>query len=212
MLATDGLWDVVESDIVRRLGLCFRYHEASALATALTHKAQRRRDRLHMRHDDITVTVVDLHIDCGVFLKTHKSLPNKAYAALPYSRIQKEHQPQSPQQRPQCNQPPKQRRQVAEDSFSNNCHIEDEEDEEDDDDDDVPVVVVGTPRDDSSSPHRKHLRGINHQRNHQGISHSKKADDLRFVQQYCQYEHDPHAHVTVHTLPAHDTPSSCVIN
>jgi hypothetical protein len=63
VLGTDGLWDVVSIDDVRRIGLQSRFKDPRLLASHLAEKAVRRRLRARMRMDDISVIVVDVNPD-----------------------------------------------------------------------------------------------------------------------------------------------------
>eukprot|EP00981_Chlorochromonas_danica_P014437 scaffold8013_cov187-Ochromonas_danica.AAC.2 len=73
VLASDGMWDVIDNHTVRRMGLYYKYNSADALATALARKAHRRRAKRHLRRDDITVTVVDVNQSAALYVKSRYS-------------------------------------------------------------------------------------------------------------------------------------------
>jgi hypothetical protein len=57
-----GMWDVLSSEYVRQWGLHLRHKNPQDLAVFLAYKARKRRSKLSMRMDDITVTVRIFHI------------------------------------------------------------------------------------------------------------------------------------------------------
>jgi serine/threonine protein phosphatase PrpC len=61
VLASDGFWDVVSVEDVRRVGLSAAFVDPRELASHLANKALRRRERAKMRADDITCLVVDIN-------------------------------------------------------------------------------------------------------------------------------------------------------
>ena len=54
VIASDGMWDVIDNETVRRLALLFKHRKPADLALHLARKAVRRRTRFSMRGDDIT--------------------------------------------------------------------------------------------------------------------------------------------------------------
>lgn len=61
ILASDGFWDVVSIETVRSIGMNEKNRDPRDLASALAHKAHRRRTRDRTRMDDISVLVVDVN-------------------------------------------------------------------------------------------------------------------------------------------------------
>ena len=70
VLASDGMWDVLTVEEVRKTVMKFRYPEQ--LAIALAQKARNLRELHKLRKDDITIIVVDIHPD--VFEKLFSKL------------------------------------------------------------------------------------------------------------------------------------------
>lgn len=84
ILASDGVWDVLTSETVRQWSLSKQHGEtARDLAVYLSLKARRRRARLQMRMDDITVTVIDVNPQHALLVKCAgaKNKPGKFYPA-----------------------------------------------------------------------------------------------------------------------------------
>lgn len=85
VLATDGLWDVIDNDTVRRAAAWFKHQSSSALAVYLARKAVRRRVKQNLRRDDVTVTVVDLNVNKHgkrLFLQSNKSVEGRPCKAI----------------------------------------------------------------------------------------------------------------------------------
>lgn len=79
VLASDGMWDVLTLETVRRYGMYYAYKDPKDLAVFLACKARRRRKRDQLKLDDITVIVVDINPQHGVFIKTKYSKPMQAH-------------------------------------------------------------------------------------------------------------------------------------
>ena len=54
VIASDGMWDVIDNETVRRLALQFKHRQPADLALHLARKAVHRRTKRAMRGDDIT--------------------------------------------------------------------------------------------------------------------------------------------------------------
>lgn len=87
ILATDGIWDVIDNETVRRMSLYYKFSSPSELAQAIAYKARRRRERYGMRIDDITVTVIDFSPDKGIFLKDWNNYPSKLYHGISAAKL-----------------------------------------------------------------------------------------------------------------------------
>ena len=54
MLASDGVWDVIDEELVRKMGLYYKYKDPRDFAIYLAEKALKRRTKLKLSKDDIT--------------------------------------------------------------------------------------------------------------------------------------------------------------
>ena len=54
VIASDGMWDAIDNETVRRLALLFKHRKPADLALHLARKAVRRRIKFSLRGDDIT--------------------------------------------------------------------------------------------------------------------------------------------------------------
>ena len=54
MLASDGVWDVIDEELVRKMGLYYKYKDPRDFAVYLAEKALKRRTKLKLSKDDIT--------------------------------------------------------------------------------------------------------------------------------------------------------------
>ena len=66
IIASDGFWDVVTVETTRRIVMNTKYKDGLVTARELAMKARRRRERMGIHFDDITVMVVDINPDCFV--------------------------------------------------------------------------------------------------------------------------------------------------
>lgn len=82
VIASDGVWDVIDSETIRRMALCHKYHRNDVLATTIAYKALRRRNKLHMRQDDITVQVIDVNPEKARFIKSKTSQLNELHPVI----------------------------------------------------------------------------------------------------------------------------------
>lgn len=54
MLASDGVWDVIDEELIRKMGLYYKYKDSRDLAIYLAEKAVKRRTKQGLSKDDIT--------------------------------------------------------------------------------------------------------------------------------------------------------------
>jgi hypothetical protein len=54
VLASDGVWDVIDEELVRKMGLYYKYKDPRDFAVYLAEKALKRRTKLKLSKDDIT--------------------------------------------------------------------------------------------------------------------------------------------------------------
>ena len=54
VLASDGVWDVIDTELIRKVGLYYKYKDPRDFAIYLAEKALKRRTKLHLSKDDIT--------------------------------------------------------------------------------------------------------------------------------------------------------------
>ena len=54
VLATDGVWDVIDEEYIRKFALYSKYKDPKDLALFLAHKAAHRRTKRDLARDDIT--------------------------------------------------------------------------------------------------------------------------------------------------------------
>jgi serine/threonine protein phosphatase PrpC len=54
VLASDGVWDVIDEELIRKMGLYYKYKDPRDLAIYLAEKAVKRRTKQGLSKDDIT--------------------------------------------------------------------------------------------------------------------------------------------------------------
>ena len=54
VLASDGVWDVIDEELVRKMGLYYKYKDPRDFAIYLAEKALKRRIKQGISKDDIT--------------------------------------------------------------------------------------------------------------------------------------------------------------
>ena len=54
MLASDGVWDVIDAELIRKVGLYYKYKDPRDFAVYLAEKALKRRIKQGISKDDIT--------------------------------------------------------------------------------------------------------------------------------------------------------------
>eukprot|EP01036_Dinobryon_divergens_P028474 gene28474-37424_t len=82
VIASDGMWDVIDNETVRRLALLFKHRKPADLALHLARKAVRRRIKFSMRGDDITVLVVDVNPQNAMYVTRLPTDPVGFYHAV----------------------------------------------------------------------------------------------------------------------------------
>ena len=87
VIASDGLWDVISTENIRRLGLYSAYANAEDFAVMLAHKARSRRERNNLRLDDITVVVIDVNPRLARFIKMKESEVDHFYPSVTYTDL-----------------------------------------------------------------------------------------------------------------------------
>jgi len=78
VLASDGVWDVIDEELVRKMGLYYKYKDPRDFAIYLAEKALKRRTKLKLSKDDITgsdifnlfwgYTYIHTYIMCKTFI------------------------------------------------------------------------------------------------------------------------------------------------
>ena len=76
IIASDGFWDVVSTKEVRCRALLPQYANAKYFAMEMVKKAERRRTRLRIRMDDITVICIDIHPQFANFINSKQGFVN----------------------------------------------------------------------------------------------------------------------------------------
>jgi len=61
VLASDGVWDVIDDELVRKMGLYYKYKDPRDFAIYLAEKAVKRRTKLSLNNDDITGLKLRFH-------------------------------------------------------------------------------------------------------------------------------------------------------
>eukprot|EP00597_Dinobryon_sp_UTEXLB2267_P004620 CAMPEP_0170067132 /NCGR_PEP_ID=MMETSP0019_2-20121128/6598_1 /TAXON_ID=98059 /ORGANISM="Dinobryon sp., Strain UTEXLB2267" /LENGTH=778 /DNA_ID=CAMNT_0010274453 /DNA_START=68 /DNA_END=2404 /DNA_ORIENTATION=+ len=82
VIASDGMWDVVDMETVRKEALYYRHREPRDLAVYLAKKALKRRARQNMQRDDITVLVVDVNPRNAIFTGTSRNTKDSYHPAF----------------------------------------------------------------------------------------------------------------------------------
>jgi hypothetical protein len=54
VLASDGVWDVIDAELIRKVGLYYKYKDPRDFAVYLAEKALKRRIKQGISKDDIT--------------------------------------------------------------------------------------------------------------------------------------------------------------
>jgi serine/threonine protein phosphatase PrpC len=88
VIASDGVWDVIDNDTVRRYGMYYAYKEPKDFASFLAVKARRRREKYLLKIDDITVIVVDVNPQNAIFLETKYSRLGEAKRGITAKALQ----------------------------------------------------------------------------------------------------------------------------
>eukprot|EP01036_Dinobryon_divergens_P036168 gene36168-47025_t len=79
VLASDGVWDVIDEELIRKVGLYYKYKDPRDLAIYLAEKAVKLRTKQGLSKDDITVFVIDVNPQNAVFIKTAESKEGNHY-------------------------------------------------------------------------------------------------------------------------------------
>lgn len=86
---SDGVWDVIDSETIRRLALLSPFALAQDLASSIAFKARKRRAALKMRQDDITVIVLDLFPQNARFINARHNREGQYYSTSKANALSK---------------------------------------------------------------------------------------------------------------------------